>query len=782
MSEALTHASWTSWCAWVLSASIASGLVLVAVLVLDLLLARRVGAGWRSALYLAVFARLALPLAFTSPVGVVASQPVTVAAPSTPRGVTTHAAVAASSEAPGHVAAPSRAGLALHAFVTATLLASWLLARRRVMRTLARALPAGERVASLAPDALEHATAGPAVFGLLRPRIVMPAPLVGTLDDDALASVVRHEQAHVARRDAWRLALLQIATFLAWPLAPAWIAAWRVRGLIEQACDERALRGAGAQQRRALGRALVTVAQFQPLRARLALGMLPFGGGLASRLRALRHAKRWPGLAQAALVATLAITTVLASGTRPVRAAAPSIAVPPVVELRVDVFAGDDLMLPFRDGVASPDVLQGRGGEPWRISGTGQAERVRSALAAQARFVESLTLRSWLGGRVGVPDGVVHDLQILPRVDAEVVSLGLAGHDGDALISANSAIREPGMAAVVSIRDAATGGATHAVVTATNASWTPWPTFASPRADVDIDETSVMDAVEEVQRTFGVPIVQDDPSDARVRIRLRGATADDVVAEIARQTGLEPCLDDGGILRLAETSRAHGRSWASSSPEEALVRDVFRRECGAVDLSRDGERMRASGRAPAPLALANALRSLEESPDLEDVALESQQWDAATQSTRFSVSMRAAAKQAVSINWWTVDARALEQLFPDAASRHSGWIRTTSGLSAASASAFSQRMNRLVAGGHARDPAASAAMLGSEHPVVIAKSPTVTCSVQRSTERADGVVITSEFVTGGATSEEMSLPLAMGLRTESGGQVVLLQREDGVSR
>jgi hypothetical protein len=56
-----------------------------------------------------------------------------------------------------------------------------------------------------------------ATVGLLKPRIFISEQITATLDPDALAAAVAHEQAHARHRDPLRLWLAQIGTDLLWP-------------------------------------------------------------------------------------------------------------------------------------------------------------------------------------------------------------------------------------------------------------------------------------------------------------------------------------------------------------------------------------------------------------------------------------------------------------------------------------------------------------------------------------------------------------------------------------
>jgi hypothetical protein len=82
---------------------------------------------------------------------------------------------------------------------------------------------------------------GPAVVGLLRPRIVLP-PWVVEATPSLQADVIAHEQAHLAARDPQLLTVaLCLLVFMPWNL-PLWWQLHRLRRAIEVDCDARVLR------------------------------------------------------------------------------------------------------------------------------------------------------------------------------------------------------------------------------------------------------------------------------------------------------------------------------------------------------------------------------------------------------------------------------------------------------------------------------------------------------------------------------------------------------------
>jgi beta-lactamase regulating signal transducer with metallopeptidase domain len=77
----------------------------------------------------------------------------------------------------------------------------------------------------------------PMVWGVFRPRLLLPAEALGW-DDRQLRSVLLHELAHLKRRDPAAQWLLQIAIALHWFNPLVWLAAWRLHLERERACDD----------------------------------------------------------------------------------------------------------------------------------------------------------------------------------------------------------------------------------------------------------------------------------------------------------------------------------------------------------------------------------------------------------------------------------------------------------------------------------------------------------------------------------------------------------------
>lgn len=149
---------------------------------------------------------------------------------------------------------------------------------------------------------------GPAVFGLFRSTICLPLGATSALSSQELRLILRHELAHVRRRDAWLYTVASIAQSLHWFNPLAWIATSRLRLYVEAAADELALSTASPEEVRVYGNLSLNYAtQNSSTREAPAIGLLHFGsaGRLKKRimmLGPLRLQRRW---VRATLLTTL---------------------------------------------------------------------------------------------------------------------------------------------------------------------------------------------------------------------------------------------------------------------------------------------------------------------------------------------------------------------------------------------------------------------------------------------------------------------------------------------
>jgi beta-lactamase regulating signal transducer with metallopeptidase domain len=187
---------------------------------------------------------------------------------------------------------------------------------RRLSRLRLQPPPAAviAQVRALSPNVavFEAIVASPQVVGLRRPCLILPIGLCRHLASDELDAVLRHELAHLARRDfAWNLAQRGLLAVL-WFHPAAWLLYGRVSREREIRCDALAVR-AGASPT-ALARALVRLAEANPAPAFAPLTIALLGRSeLSLRLRRLldepagpsRNRVGWALAASAACLATL---------------------------------------------------------------------------------------------------------------------------------------------------------------------------------------------------------------------------------------------------------------------------------------------------------------------------------------------------------------------------------------------------------------------------------------------------------------------------------------------
>jgi beta-lactamase regulating signal transducer with metallopeptidase domain len=290
---------------WLVAVNASTAILLAGAVLLDRALAHRTRASLRLVLYAPIALRVLLPLSWSIPVtraprlATLLPQLDATAAVSTPRlpFASVYGAMALA-----------------WAAIAAALLVRRIAARIRLARAIAecRAIPSPGAPCPV----VSHRELGPMVAGTLSPRIVLPEVLLRPGSEDALAFVVRHEGAHVRRRDPWLLGAMQLLAAVAWPVIPVWLAIARVNRLVEIACDELALDGAGDAERRRYGHTLLDWAERGHLLA-TGSGGLHFGSTLRARVEALASCRRWPRALQACLVGAATVSFAACSSASP---------------------------------------------------------------------------------------------------------------------------------------------------------------------------------------------------------------------------------------------------------------------------------------------------------------------------------------------------------------------------------------------------------------------------------------------------------------------------------
>ncbi|MBU1377648.1 MAG: hypothetical protein KKE02_10270 [Alphaproteobacteria bacterium] len=187
---------------------------------------------------------------------------------------------------------------------SAPALLAWTLGAALVVAGLAHAQARFNRAAA-------RGHAGPAVVGVIAPRVLMPAD-DGTFTPEERVLIRAHEREHVVRCDPRAGALAAVLQALCWFNPLVHLGAHVMRLDQELACDAAVLR------RRPRDRALYAKTL---LKSQLAAQPLPFGcywpsrgqHPLEVRIGALRAAPRLDGLAGASLVGTAIVSAAIAA-------------------------------------------------------------------------------------------------------------------------------------------------------------------------------------------------------------------------------------------------------------------------------------------------------------------------------------------------------------------------------------------------------------------------------------------------------------------------------------
>ena len=170
----------------------------------------------------------------------------------------------------------------------------------RLRRQVAASIRVGKQV-YLCDD-----IASPFILGVLHPRIYLPSGLTGA----TLESVLRHERAHLKRRDHWWKPLAHVLIAVYWFNPLLWAAYVLLCRDIELACDERVVRDMTREDRAAYSQALLQCSLNR--RRRLVLCPLAFGEvGVRTRVKSVLRYRRpavWLSAAAVLLCAALAVT------------------------------------------------------------------------------------------------------------------------------------------------------------------------------------------------------------------------------------------------------------------------------------------------------------------------------------------------------------------------------------------------------------------------------------------------------------------------------------------
>ncbi|MDX9971406.1 MAG: M56 family metallopeptidase [FCB group bacterium] len=294
----------------------------------------------------------------------------------------------------------STAVVILWALATALLIALLLVRIARFHRVIRRAEPVPDALLQLVDRAraqmrirrrvaalITESDLSPAVYGLFRPRILLPRTVVDELDDEQLYAVIVHELAHVKRGDYW-VNWIQLALGIVYFFHPlAWYANRRMRIEREQACDDMTLITLGLN-RDGYAESLVRVAERVSVAARFApaqVGVVETKLHLARRIRRILNT----GLRPVAGLTWLSAATVLAFaaifGTWQYTQAESGAA--DMLSLNVKVV--DEAAAPVTDASVMPDGLRAKikgGGYGWREDVYGKPNAAKTDAQGNAQI------------------------------------------------------------------------------------------------------------------------------------------------------------------------------------------------------------------------------------------------------------------------------------------------------------------------------------------------------------------------------------------------------------
>jgi bla regulator protein BlaR1 len=290
-----------------------SSLLIAFVRVVEILLRRRVCAAIRYALWLLVLVKLLLPPSLAFPSGAAwwlraRSIPVTSQPPVATLLTIRYGELFDRSPGlqPVALAQPAlrlsgQSMIVLGVIAVSVALFSWSFWRWRAFaRQTARRGPLSEEMRSLLAGTVSPGTldrlqiaitprlVAPAVYGLVRPVIVIPRALIDRLSQAEMRAVLLHEIIHYRRGDLWVNLAQTVLQIVFWWHPPLWMANARIRNLREEAVDD-AVMACLRSEAEVYAPTLLQVADLMVRRPSMVLGLV---GILESRSPLRRRIER----------------------------------------------------------------------------------------------------------------------------------------------------------------------------------------------------------------------------------------------------------------------------------------------------------------------------------------------------------------------------------------------------------------------------------------------------------------------------------------------------------
>jgi bla regulator protein BlaR1 len=315
---------------WVLAATLRASALAVVILGIQFVLRRRLPAPWRHALWLPMLLVLILPMLPKMPFGILPAREA--AAPMAIEATASSALPVAEKAAPAPVV--ERASLTVTGYIAIAWLTGACLMlgagvagyRRNLKRIKSGARSPDKKLAETLREAtrevgldaaprvlMSPAVESPAVTGLIRPLLLLPASFPRGFSDAEARLILLHELTHVKRRDLpvnWLICVLQS---MHWFNPLLWFAFARMREDREAACDAQVLSLGQTDRRSDYGHALLKLQSSAPATG-LSLGFVGIferSANLRSRIQEIStHRESHPAW-RAAGVALIGVLTLV---------------------------------------------------------------------------------------------------------------------------------------------------------------------------------------------------------------------------------------------------------------------------------------------------------------------------------------------------------------------------------------------------------------------------------------------------------------------------------------
>jgi beta-lactamase regulating signal transducer with metallopeptidase domain len=102
---------------------------------------------------------------------------------------------------------------------------------------------------------------GPALFGFVRPRLLLPHGMIEALGPEELRCIFLHELAHIKRHDIFVSYLVSLVQILHWFNPLVWLAFYRMRADRELACDALVLSTMNVDEPQKYGQAIISLVE-----------------------------------------------------------------------------------------------------------------------------------------------------------------------------------------------------------------------------------------------------------------------------------------------------------------------------------------------------------------------------------------------------------------------------------------------------------------------------------------------------------------------------------------